>query len=634
MCGIAGIFYKQEFDRQTLTNQINLALDQISHRGPDGRDIYINQNFGLGHVRLSIIDLSSAGSQPMVSKDQGLVITYNGEVYNFKELKQELLKKNINFNSNTDTEVVLQDFRLNGTASFQRLNGMFAFALVDQSNSLAYLVRDRFGIKPLYYCIDDNKITFASEIKAIKALNSEANNILDEKALHEWSYFGNSLGRNTIHKNIKQLLPGHFIKVNLDNLAYSEQSYWRPESLQNKNIDHQNSNVVKKTQNLLEESVCRQLVGDVPIGIFLSGGLDSSAITAFASRHYKKPITTFSAGFDFEGANNELPKAALVAKRYNTDHHELKISGYDIADVVEKMVHQHDSPFSDAANIPLFLLAQEVRKTTKVVLQGDGGDEIFAGYQRYSTLHNHNLWKPIINLISLTHINLARRNKNFYSRQRYINALNKKNDAELMALLLTVEDTSHSPLNIFSDSLKEKVANVDPFSAYRECNRRFINHDLVQKMLLTDSQLILPNIFLEKVDRSTMAASIEVRVPFLDNHLTEYVMSLPTKLKLKRGKKKWLLKQAMRGILPDEIIFAKKTGFGVPYQFWLKGPLKELFYDKMAMLKSQNTNVLNWKYIDELMREHNLGERDNGFILWKLLNLMIWLSNKNSYLEK
>jgi asparagine synthase (glutamine-hydrolysing) len=291
------------------------------------------------------------------------------------------------------------------------------------------------------------------------------------------------------------------------------------------------------------------------------------------------------------------------------------------------MVYHHDSPFSDAANIPLYLLGQEVKGSVKVVLQGDGGDEIFAGYRRYATLSNRFLWWPFAPWAAKLHNVLERNNSDFYSRQRYLNALANPNEAELMALLLTVEDKFHSPLNVFSKSLQERIADIDPFSSYKECNKRFCGEDIVQRMLYTDTQLVLPNIFLEKVDRSTMAASIEVRVPLLDNLLTGYVMQLPSQLKVKRGEKKWLLKKAMENILPDSILYSKKTGFGVPYQLWLKGPLNELFHDKLSQLQARNCDVLNWVYIDRLMNENLTGHRDHSFMLWKVLNLMIWLSN-------
>jgi len=294
------------------------------------------------------------------------------------------------------------------------------------------------------------------------------------------------------------------------------------------------------------------------------------------------------------------------------------------------MVHHHDSPFSDAANIPLFLLAQEVKDKSKVVLQGDGGDEIFGGYRRYSTLSNRHLWRPFIKSLSKMHKALVPDSNKFYSRQRYLNALNSSDESELMALLLTVEDKAQNPLKIFSNDTQQRINQIDPFSAYRECNNRFIRQNLVQRMLLTDTQIILPNIFLEKVDRSTMAASVEVRVPFLDNSLVEFVMSLPSKVKIKNGQKKWLLKKAMSGILPESIIHAKKAGFGVPYHLWLKGPLNELFNDKVSELKINQCNLLNWKYIARIKEENDKSQRDHSFMLWKVLNLMIWLSD-NGY---
>ena len=626
MCGIVGVICKKGVLAEVYRERVNAALKQIRHRGPDGKGIYSDENIILGHVRLSIIDLTDAGHQPMSISDGNLIISYNGEVYNFKELKQELSGLGISYKSNTDTEVILEYFKSHGIAGFKKLNGMFAFSITDKSNGTSYLVRDRFGIKPLYYYTDMNKVVFGSEIKAIKTIVDAIE--INEKALPEWSYYGNPLGENTLHKNIKQLLPGHYIEINTNTLEMVQNKYWVPESINTlpKNKVNDRSSIIKKTRSLLEKAVCRQLVGDVPVGVFLSGGVDSSAITAFAARNYGNQIDTFSVGFDFEKEKSELSKAALVAKQFNTNHHELMISGYDIVDVVQKMVFHHDSPFSDAANIPLYLLGQEVQGKVKVVLQGDGGDEIFAGYRRYSTLSNRVLWKPFVNSARVLHSKLARRNKAFYSRVRYLNALCSDDDAELMALMLTVEDKYCSPLNIFSEELHSQIKHLDAFSYYRECNNRFLNKNIVQRMLFTDTQTILPNVFLEKVDRSTMAASIEVRVPFLDNDLSTYVMSLPSEIKVKHGQKKWLLKKAMEEILPHDILYAKKTGFGVPYHLWLKGPLNELFNDKIAQLKRNRCTILDWQYIDILQHENLSGYRDHRFLLWKILNLMIWLS--------
>ncbi len=630
MCGIVGVFCRKEFSAENYKASVDRSLDEIRYRGPDGKGIYIYNNIALGHVRLSIIDLTNAGHQPMLSSDDRHVITYNGEVYNYNDLKQDLGSDAVSYKSNTDTEIILEYFKIYGVSAFKKFNGMFAFSIVDKKNKKAYLVRDRFGIKPLYYYKDNNKVVFASEIKAIQSICK--NKGINEKILPEWSYYGNSLRDETLHKDVKQLLPGCYIEIDTDTLEFKQKTYWQPESLLHKRAENLNNSslIIKRIRSLLETAVCSQLVGDVPVGVFLSGGVDSSAITAFAANNYDKQIDTFSVGFDFQKGVGELPKASIVAKQFNTNHHELRVTGYDVADIVQKMVYHHDGPFSDAANIPLYLLGEEVKGKVKVVLQGDGGDEIFAGYRRYNTLSRRTLWKPFIGLISNLHESFLTHNEKFYLRQRYLNALKNRDEGELMALMLTVEDKCNSPTQIFSKDLRARVDNIDPFKSYKACNNRFLSENIVQRMLFTDTQLILPSIFLEKVDRSTMATSLEVRVPFLDNSLTEYVMSLPSELKIRRGQNKWLLKQAMRGILPDSILFSKKTGFNVPYQLWLKGPLNELFNDKVLELKKNKCTLLDWKYIERLMYENKNGLRDNGFMLWKTLNLMIWLSN-NGY---
>ena len=625
MCGIVGIYSAREDLAECYGSRVESALEAIAHRGPDHQGVYVDDKAILGHARISIIDLTNAGNQPMATHDKHHVVTYNGEIYNFSDLKRDLDVTGYEFQSTSDTEVLLMCFREYGVKAFERFNGMFAFSLLDKINRKAYLVRDRFGIKPLYYKHNEEGVFFASEIKAIKEIVSWEG--VNEEALPEWSFYGNSLEDRTLHRNIHQLLPGHFLEIDLETLSCKLESYWTVESVFSKNKISNNSiePVIQRTKKLMEEAVCSQLVGDVPIGVFLSGGLDSSAITAIAASNYSGSINTFSVGFDFELGEGELPKARKVAELFNTNHHEMRVSGYDIADIVKKMVVHHDSPFSDAANIPLYLLAQAVQEQVKVVLQGDGGDEIFAGYKRYNTLSARSLWQPFIKVGASIHKGLFPRNKKYHSRQRYLNALSSDDEADLMALLLTVEDREWSPLNIFSKDMYHKLEQIDPFESYRRCNKRFSHMEIVQRMLFTDTQLILPSIFLEKVDRAAMAASIEVRVPFLDNALAEYVMSLPSEVKVRRGEKKWLLKKAMASLLPKSVLYAPKTGFGVPYQLWLKGPLRDLFHDSMSQLKRKKCNVLNWPHIEALMKDNAMGCRDNSFMLWKILNLMIWL---------
>jgi len=626
MCGIVGLVSRSETDAIAYTTKMPDALDSINYRGPDDSGIFQSNNVVLGHVRLSILDLSAAGHQPMCDASKDYAIAYNGEVYNFKELRKLLIDKGHVFNSSSDTEVVLEIFKEHGVQSFSLLNGMFSFAILDQSNNKLFIVRDRFGVKPMHYFENDQGLFFSSEIKGITALLDEPIEA-NKNVLAEWSYYGSALGENTFYKDIKKLLPGHYLEIDLQTLEISSQSYWLPESLPSLSVQKAGgqNKIFQRVKTLLQEAVERQLVSDVPVGVFLSGGIDSSAITAFAAPHYGNKLKTYSVGFDFDKGVNELPKAKKVAEKFNTDHHEIRITGYELADTIEQLVHHHDSPFSDAANIPLYLLGNRVKDEVKVVLQGDGGDEIFAGYRRYQTLAASKMWRPVAPLLAASH-NLMPHNKAFYSRRRYLNALKSKDDYELMALLLTTEDKTNNPYQIFSKEIRSSLKKVNPFQRYAVCNERFASKDLVQRMLFTDTQIILPDIFLEKVDRSTMAASVEVRVPFLDNDLTDYVMSLPSSLKVKRGQKKWLLIQALTGLVPDEILFGPKTGFGVPYQYWLKGPLHDLFQDKLAEIEATGNELLDADQIRLLMAEHVAGTREHGFLLWKTLNLMIWIT--------
>lgn len=628
MCGIVG-FVTKNIDAISLNEKMLNALSLIDYRGPDDSGTSYDKNVGLGHVRLSIIDLSGAGHQPMFDQSSNYGITYNGEIYNYKEIREELIALGSVFFSNTDTEVVLECYKQYGNQGFSKLNGMFAFAILDKVLNKIVIVRDRFGIKPLHVCANHDGFFFASEIKSILSFLNETI-VVNKDVFPEWSFYGSALGENTFYKGIKKLLPGSYLEVDLNTLSVVETSYWKPENilmLSGAKVGDETS-IVKNVKNLLKEAVQKQLIGDVPVGVFLSGGIDSSAITAFASEHYGSKLKTFSVGFDFDKGVNELPKARKLAEKFGTDHNELIISGYELTDIVQKLVHHHDSPFSDAANIPLYLLGEHVKGEVKVVLQGDGGDEIFAGYKRYQTLATKSMWKYLTPFIAFANSFSPKSNKH-YIRQRYLNALNSRDDSKLMALLLTAEDQKNNPLRIFSKMLQQEIKHVNPFQAFESCNSRFDDKDIVQRMLFTDTQIILPDIFLDKVDRSTMATSIEVRVPFLDNELTEYVMSLPSSVKIKHGQKKWLLKQALLGLVPDDILFGPKTGFSVPYKFWLKGPLNILFNDCVSTLEKQQCDYFDFNEIRLLMAENLAGKRDHGFLMWKTLNLMIWLIAKN-----
>ena len=621
MCGIAGFISKGFKDNKE--HQIKEMISLIDYRGPDSNGIFVDDEIAFGHTRLSILDLSYSGHQPMFSESKEIVIVFNGEVYNFQELKNELFKSGRSFTSATDTEVIINGYLEWGDEIFKKLNGIFAIAIWDFKNETLLLSRDRFGVKPLYYELNEGELSFGSEIKTLLFRNKKERKI-NRQGLHEFLFYGNALCTKTLFQGIENLDPGTFVKFKKGEL--SKHTFWSADMITQIDCSFEEAKV--KTQNLLESAVKRQLVGDVPLGVFLSGGIDSSCITAFAAKHYPSKIKTFSASFDFDKGVNELDKSRFVSDYYGTDHEELHIKGENLPDVVTDLVWHHDSPFSDAANIPLYLLCDQVKSTHKVILQGDGGDEIFAGYRRHQVLNQFSKYYPLILAGKISSL-FPFKNITKDRIERMADALGSRGDGERMALLLTVESLKKSPVKILSDEYRAALNETDPFLEYKKVAERFESMDKVQKMLYTDTQIILPSIFLEKVDKSTMAQSIEVRVPLLDNELTEYVMSLPSSLKVKNDEKKWLIRSALRGIVPDNILDAPKTGFGVPFENWLKGPLKELMKDSLFSSKIKDLGVFNENVLESLIKDHESGKANNGFILWKMMNLSIWLEKYN-----
>lgn len=627
MCGVLGIITAPSRSDSRLKERFQVALNTLTYRGPDGQGQYQHGNVWLGHTRLSILDLSSSGDQPMRSADGRFAISYNGEVYNFRQLAAENGLDNLR--SNSDTEVVLRLFAKLGVGSLVKLNGMFAFSVIDMQARKMWLVRDRLGIKPLYYQLDSDGLSFSSEIKGILALTG-ASPTCNVSALHEWLYYGNTLGGRTLYSGIQQLLPGHYLEIDLDSFAHVICEYWslKQQAEDPGGTSQKTRDIVCETRRLLEQAVRRQLVSDVPVGVFLSGGVDSSAIAAFASRHYGGRLATYSAGFDFDQDGGELPKAKRVAALYGTAHHEIHIGAEGIGDLIERMVHHHDMPFSDAANIPLYLMASQISAQTKVVLQGDGGDELFGGYRRYSTLSYY----PMLHFMAkgFRQLNCFMPKSAWrYRAQRYLNAFAAEDIATTMALLLSNEDRYATPAAIFSPKFRHSVEQSDPFARYRECRDMFVHHDVGNQMSFVDLMIVLPDTYLEKVDRSTMAASLEVRVPFLDPDLVDFVVQLPGRRKIPWGKKKWLLKAALHGIVPEEILYGPKVGLTVPYGKWLMTSLKSMFFDHLSKFAKRHPDVLDPERIKELYARTSSGTQDHSGTLWKVLNFCIWANNSN-----
>ncbi len=602
--------------------RLETATRVLAHRGPDDQGLFVEGPVGLGHRRLSIIDLSTLGHQPMISADDRLVIVFNGEIYNYPELRRELEGSGRQFRSHSDTEVILVGFEHWGRNVLTRLNGIFACAIYDRRERSLLLARDRLGVKPLYYFHDKSGFVFGSEIKSLLALHDLPRRI-DPQGFHEFLYYGNCLGTTTLFAEVKRLEPGGWLEVREGNTEQGR--YWSHEELgQRSPSEIAVPDVGAETARLLELAVQRQLAADVPVGVFLSGGIDSSAITALAVRHYRDKLATFSAGFDFDGGHNELPAAAKLAKALGTEHHEIHIRGADLPETIRTLVRHHDEPFSDAANLPLFLMTQRIRECCKVILQGDGGDELFGGYNRYRLLKQRSKYRAIFATLKSLRWCLPRRRRNQVER---FHAIFSETDFGLqIAKLLTVEQTNkRRPLAMLSQGWQRHLVGTDPFRRYRELAERFRDLEPTQRLFWIDSAVILPDQFLEKVDKSTMANGVEVRVPFLDNDLAAFALGLPADLKVGSGEQKKLLKQALRGIVPDEVLSRPKKGFGVPYSNWLRGSLRDFMLDAFHNSVVQSSGLFDHNELNRRIEEHRAGRDDWGFALWKAMNLALWL---------
>ncbi len=622
MCGIGGyVGPESERYRKNLADQLTTAL---YHRGPDANGVFLADGVVLAHTRLSILDLSVQGAQPMRSPDGRYALSYNGEIYNFLQLQQELIQCGRTFVSSSDTEVVLQALQEWGVSALERFNGMFALALWDTHEQTLLIARDRFGIKPLFYVQSDQGFAFASEVHALVSAG-----VVDAKlnlnGLHEYLFFGNSLGEQTLFQGCRKLPAGSYLTLNMaKSPSISVKEYW--------NVDRviptepTESEAIERIQHLLHESVKRHLISDVPVGLFLSGGLDSSTLCAYASRLTVNPLATYSVDFEGMTAHSELELAREVSQRFNTQHNEISIGWRNLESVLEELTVAHGQPFGDAGNMPLFLLTKQLPPDTKVVLQGDGGDELFGGYRRHRLLRHAKICQWIAKL-PFTNPDSPLRGTSLKRAQRMISALGAGTAAERCALLLTEEPSAASVTALLSGHVRDALAITFPIERFETVVNGLpeqVLGDAQQTMLHTDMQIVLADYFFEKVDRSTMANSVEVRVPFLDNDLCDYVMGLPAGMKIK-GNSKHLLRKAMRGVLPDSVISGRKYGFGVPYVEWLRGPLVPYVEARLFGNNATMNALFDRAALQDLWREFQARRNNRGFMIYKLLMLSIWI---------
>lgn len=617
MCGIAGYILKNEYyDTRLLRNM----ADVISHRGPDDEGFYEtltdNRKFhvGLAHRRLSIIDLHG-GHQPIGSEDGNIQLVFNGEIYNYQALRSELISKGYHFKTDCDTETILHAYTEYGDKCVDYLRGMFAFAIWDTNKGELFLARDRFGKKPLFLYQHNGSIVFASEIKSILQYKKYHRQVDHSSVLDYFSY-RYAPGPNTLFKDIVKLSPGFCGRWKSG--EFKQWSYYTPPDFYSLDVAQEINNPVERFLDKLDESVCIRMVSDVPFGAFLSGGIDSSAIVGLMSRHSSLPVKTFSVGFA-ESDYSELSYAKTISEQFKTDHHELTISQDHLMDELPALIRFRDAPVSEASDIPIYLLSREARKTVKMVLTGEGSDEFLGGYpkhvfERYAHSYQlfpaflrNALFEPIINALPYK----------FRRAKTAIHNLGLEDWDERMARWFGALSSSERN-KLIAGEMKGMV-NHTRFS--RKPNS---SNTALRKILYFDQTSWLPDNLLERGDRMTMAASLEARMPFMDHELAAFVSSLPDNMRVKNHTTKWILRESMKTLIPQEILERPKVGFRVPINEWFQTSMREYLYDHLMGSESITSAYYQKDALQKILGDHVKGRQNHEKLLWSLLNLEIW----------
>lgn len=620
MCGIAGFtrFNHSNGDETTLIEMGN----SIRHRGPDFQGTYLDEHVGLCHQRLSIIDLSAQGNQPMTSNNERYTIVFNGEIYNFQKLKVEAQQKGYHFKSSTDTEVILAFYEYEGAECVKKFIGMFAIAIWDREKKELFLARDRLGKKPLYYFNDGSDVIFASEIKALLKTDRLSKKIrLD--GLYDFFTYQYLPDPKSIFQDIHKLKPGYWIKVSQSGVQ--QQQYWDLSwnQVSEKSEQELSSDLIE----LLKTCTKDRMVSDVPLGAFLSGGIDSSAVVALMANQADEPVTTCSIGFDSKKFD-EVEYAEMVAEQYSTSHHELTVKE-NIVEHIETISHFFDEPFADPSLVPTYFVSKLARQKVTVAIAGDGGDENFAGYEKYVLDKIENQFRS--HIPNLIRTSLLKPLGSFLSKgnhrllQKGSTLLNTLGQTPSYGFFLTNAFCNDQLWNrLANDRLKQELDGYHPASVSEYYYHKADTDDHLSKVLYTDIKTFLAGDILTKVDRMSMANSLEVRAPLLDHRVVEFAASIPSQLKLKGKEKKYLLKQSASSILPDTILYRKKMGFSVPLAEWFRGEIKN-YADSMIFRKESGIeHFFNMRELRNIWNEHQSGVRDYSSILWSFLMFEIW----------
>jgi len=625
VCGLAG-FVDYRGSLHDIENNLKLMINTLNHRGPDGEGVWLDTHLGigLGHKRLSILDLSGEGKQPMISSNGRYVITYNGEIYNFEILRIELKRLGCTFRGHSDTEVVLAAFETWGIEkSISRFIGMFALALWDRTEQKLYLVRDRLGIKPLYYGHVNGSFIFGSELKALRAF-PKFNQPIYRDAIALFLRHNYIPAPYSIYEGIKKLLPGQILTLNVghgNEQDYQVHTYWSAAAMAEKGINNpftgSETEAVDQLDTLLRDSISLRMLADVPLGAFLSGGIDSSVVTALMQAQSNQPIKTFSIGFH-EKDYNEAEYAKAIAQHLGTDHTELYIRPEEAMAVIPDLPFLFDEPFSDSSQIPTYLVSKLARNHVTVSLSGDGGDELFHGYSRY--FYTHNIWKKINLIPKCVRPSLA----------QIIKAASLFGSSDLQSLS-EVLSYSH-PDDLYrrvTSHWKNPTAVVlganEPWTPLTDPDLHPPFDELAQRLMFFDLVSYLPDDILTKVDRASMGVSLEARVPLLDHRVVEFAWRLPLSHKIKNSQGKWILRQLLYKYVPQKLVERPKKGFGVPIGAWLRGPLREWAEELLDEHRLRDEGFFNPMPIRKKWQEHLAGKKYHHYYLWDVLMFQSWL---------
>ena len=635
MCGITGIFdLNKKFVDQTVLEKMT---DTLSLRGPDDRGVYVDQNLGLGHTRLSILDLSSAGRQPMSNLQKDVWVVFNGEIYNFKEIKKELEQKGYKFKSNSDTEVLISSYQEWGIGAVEKFRGMFAFALWDKKIKKLFLVRDRAGVKPLYYFFKNNILLFGSELKSFHK-NPRFQKELNFSALAEFLQFGYILAPATIFQNTFKVMPGHYLEIS-EGSEIKEIKYWDIADFYLKEpLTNSEEEIEEELKNVLEESFQYRMVSDVPVGVFLSGGIDSSLVAALLCKNSKQQLKTFTIGFH-ESEFNEAPYARKIAEYLKTDHSELYCSAKDALEIIPKFPEIYDEPFGDSSGIPTYLLSKFARQKVKVALSADAGDELFCGYSKYEALNNYYklvqkvpgfVLNPAIGCLSLFSTEFIAATYKVLSPAlpKYTNVSGKIHKLKNM-LRYKNKDLRGIFENSCSYWTKNQLKKLITLS-FKNLENGFYEFDrlekipLISQMQAIDYKTYLTDDIFAKTDRATMFAGLEAREPLADHKLSEFAARIPLNLKHQNGQSKYILRKILYKLLPKELLERPKQGFEIPVDSWLKNELKGMLYEYLSENTLKSQGIFDYKYINKNLNYYLNGKPDSAYKFWFLLVFQMW----------